>query len=161
MRLRRGRRPKGRYLEHQVPVRVRFNEVDSLRIVWHGHFLKYFEDGRWALGQRYGIGYMDLLQAGFLVPVVHASCDHFEPARFGDELIVTTRLYEQESAKIFFYYEVSQGIQWLYPGSRKDDPGLSRSGPEPNYYLARVYEIILRTLERPHAGVRWLNLAQS
>jgi len=108
MRRRRGRRPKGRYLEHQTPVRVRFNEVDSLRIVWHGHFLKYFEDGRWAFGQRYGIGYMDLLQAGFLVPVVHTSCDHFEPARFGDELIVTTRLYEQESAKIFFYYEVNQ-----------------------------------------------------
>jgi acyl-CoA thioester hydrolase len=108
MRLRRGRRPKGRYLEHQVPVRVRFSEVDSLRIVWHGHFLKYFEDGRWAFGQLYGISYMDLLEAGLLVPVVHASCEHFEPARFGDELIVTTRLYEQESAKIFYYYEVSR-----------------------------------------------------
>lgn len=108
MRLRRGRRPKGRYLEHQVPVRVRFNEVDSLRIVWHGHFLKYFEDGRCGFGERYGIGYLDLLKAELLVPVVHASCDHFEPARFGDELIVTTRLYELESAKIFYYFEVSR-----------------------------------------------------
>ncbi len=108
MKHRRGRQPKGRYLEHQVPVQVRFSEVDSLCIVWHGHFLKYFEDGRWAFGQRFGIGYLDLLSAGLLVPVVHASCDHFEPARFGDELIVTTRLCEQESAKIFFHYEVNR-----------------------------------------------------
>ena len=25
---------------------VRFSEVDSMRIVWHGNYLKYFEDGR-------------------------------------------------------------------------------------------------------------------
>ncbi len=106
-RWRRGR-PKGRYLERSINLRVRFNEVDSLRIVWHGHFLKYFEDGRGALGRQYGISYLDLLDAGLLVPIVSASCQYYQPARYGDELTVTARLYEQESAKIFFYYEVNR-----------------------------------------------------
>ncbi|MFP3594736.1 acyl-CoA thioesterase, partial [Chryseobacterium sp. SIMBA_038] len=26
-------------------VRVRFNETDPLGIVWHGHYIVYFEDG--------------------------------------------------------------------------------------------------------------------
>lgn len=108
MKLRRGRRPKGRYLEHCVPVRVRFNEVDSLHIVWHGHYYKYFEDGRWAFGQHYGLSYLDILRAGYIAPVVHSTCDHFTPARYEDELVVTTRLYEQESAKIVYYYEINR-----------------------------------------------------
>jgi acyl-CoA thioester hydrolase len=89
-------------------VRVRFSEVDSLRIVWHGHFLKYFEDGRAAFGHKYGLSYQDFLNAGLIVPVVHASCDHLQPARYGDELAISTRLYEQEAAKIFYYYEVTR-----------------------------------------------------
>ena len=108
MRLRRRRQPKGRYLEHCAPVRVRFNEVDSLQIVWHGHFYKYFEDGRFAFGERYGLSYLDILQAGYVAPVVHTSCDHFLPARFGAEILVATRLYEQESAKILYYYEITR-----------------------------------------------------
>ncbi len=105
---RRRHRPKGRYLEHTTKVWVRFSEVDSLRIVWHGHFLKYFEDGRGAFGRRYGLSYQDLLNAGLIVPVVHASCDHLQSARYGDELAISTRLYEQEAAKLLYYYEVTR-----------------------------------------------------
>ena len=45
-------------LSEVIPINIRFHEVDSLRIVWHGHYLKYFEDGREAFGRKYGIGYM-------------------------------------------------------------------------------------------------------
>ena len=30
-------------LKNYVEIPVRFNEVDSLRVVWHGHYIKYFE----------------------------------------------------------------------------------------------------------------------
>ena len=33
-------------LSHQTQVRVRFSEIDSMHIVWHGEYLRYFEDGR-------------------------------------------------------------------------------------------------------------------
>ena len=98
--------PRGRYVENRVPVRVRFQEVDSLRVVWHGHYLSYFEDARVALGKAYGIGYHDLMAEGLTAPIVHASCDFFAPARFDDELEVVARLYERPSAKLEFYYEV-------------------------------------------------------
>jgi acyl-CoA thioester hydrolase len=102
------RRPKliGRHLEHTTEVSVRFEEVDSLRVVWHGHYLSYFEDARVAFGRRYGIDYTDTLEAGFAVPIVYASIDYHASARYGDVLDVIARLYWVESAKLLFGYEV-------------------------------------------------------
>jgi len=103
---RRSRPPQGRYLEHRTRVRVRFQEVDTLEIVWHGHYLTYLEDARVALGRAYGINYTDIRSAGLAAPVVHVSCDFFAPARFDEEIEIAARLYERESAKLEFYYEV-------------------------------------------------------
>ena len=45
-------------LEDICRVPVRFSEIDSMRRVWHGSFVTYFEDGRESFGRRYpGIGY--------------------------------------------------------------------------------------------------------
>ena len=57
-------------LINKKEVIVRFSEVDSLHIVWHGHYLKYFEDGREAFGNEFGLGYLDLYSNGLLIPVV-------------------------------------------------------------------------------------------
>ena len=103
---RRNRAPQGRYLECRTSVRVRFQEVDALGIVWHGHYLTYFEDARVALGREYGINYTDIREAGVAAPLVHVSCDFLAPARFDDELEVVARLYERESAKLDFCFEV-------------------------------------------------------
>ena len=35
---------------------VRFSEVDSMNIVWHGSYPLYFEDAREAFGAKYGLG---------------------------------------------------------------------------------------------------------
>ena len=98
--------PKRKYLETQTPVQVRFQEVDVLRMVWHGHYLSYFEVARIAFGQKHGLHYTDFLDAGLLIPVVQATCDYIQSATFHDELIVTTRLYHQVSAKLHYYFEV-------------------------------------------------------
>jgi acyl-CoA thioester hydrolase len=129
----RRRRPKGRYLEHRTEIRVRFSEVDSLHIVWHGHFIRYFEDGREAFGQLYGISYLDLLGADLIVPVVHASCDYFDPARYGEDLTVLVRLYQQESAKLYYYYEIL----------RSADLNLLASGETIQAFLDRDLQLML------------------
>ena len=46
-------------LTDQTEVVVKFNEADPLGIVWHGHYIRYFEDGRESFGKRYGIAYLD------------------------------------------------------------------------------------------------------
>ncbi len=98
--------PGQKSLQHTTEVVVRFQEVDSLKIVWHGHYVSYFEDARVAFGQHYGLGYSDFLNAGLIVPIVQMSIDYLAPAKHGDQLEVTARLFWSEAAKIEFGYNI-------------------------------------------------------
>lgn len=104
------------YLEETTTVRVRFHEVDTLRIVWHGHYVVYFEDARRAFGRRYGIDYPAFIEHGIAAPVVSLWLDFKLPARLNDELAVTARLWKPEAAKIEFAYEIHRGPQLLVTG---------------------------------------------
>jgi acyl-CoA thioester hydrolase len=83
-------------------VKVRFSEVDSLRIVWHGHYLKYFEEGREAFGAKYGISYLDVFDQGLLTPLVKTNCEYKLPLEYGDTAVVETIYRDSEAAKICF-----------------------------------------------------------
>ena len=85
---------------------VRFNEADPLGIVWHGHYIRYFEDGREAFGETHGLKYLDVYQQGFVIPVVHVQCDFKKSLRYGDRVIVETLYVPCEAAKMKFTYRL-------------------------------------------------------
>lgn len=93
-------------LSHSIEVLIRFNEADPLGIVWHGHYIRYFEDGREAFGKQYGIGYMDFFKHQIVVPIVHAECNYKRSLRFGDSVRVEAIYEPCESAKIIFRYNL-------------------------------------------------------
>jgi len=93
-------------LEAQVSRVVRFEEVDSLRIVWHGHFASFFEDGRTAFGKKYGLGYLDMHKEGFLAPLAQLHFDYHTPMSFGEGFIIKARAIWSEAAKLIFEYEI-------------------------------------------------------
>ena len=57
-------------LTNRTTFRVRFSEIDSMQIVWHGEYVRYFEDGREAFGKQYGLDYMSIYREGYMVPIV-------------------------------------------------------------------------------------------
>ncbi len=87
-------------------VRVRFNEVDAMGIVWHGHYIKYFEEGREALGARFGLTYLGVYEKGYTIPLVKTVCDFKRPLRYGDMARVNTWLMNSEAAKLIYRYEI-------------------------------------------------------
>lgn len=93
-------------LTDQTEVIVRFNEADPLGIVWHGHYLRYFEDGREAFGKRYGISYLDFYREGLAVPVVSVHCDFKKPLRYGDTVVVESTFVNSAAAKMRFEYRM-------------------------------------------------------
>ena len=42
----------------EIEFDVAFHDVDMVGVVWHGHYLRYFENARWALMDRLGYGLM-------------------------------------------------------------------------------------------------------
>jgi acyl-CoA thioester hydrolase len=93
-------------LREQTEVIVRFNEADPLGIVWHGHYLRYFEDGREAFGKKYGVSYLDFYHQGYAVPVVSVQCDYKRPLRYGNSVIVEATLVNTPAAKMLFEYKM-------------------------------------------------------
>ena len=89
-------------------VKVRFNEVDSMGVVWHGNYVKYLEDGREAFGEKYGIRYLDFLRADVIVPLVNIELDFKYPLKYGEKAIVQTKYVDCEAAKLIFEYVISR-----------------------------------------------------
>ncbi|WP_117613414.1 acyl-CoA thioesterase [Chryseobacterium sp. Leaf180] len=87
-------------------IRVRFNETDPLGIVWHGHYITYFEDGREAFGRAHGLTYLDVKNAGFATPIVKSSCEHFLPLKYGETFTIVTTLVPSDSAKLIYTYQL-------------------------------------------------------
>ena len=46
---------------------IRFSEVDSMNVVWHGSYPLYFEDARELFGQKYDLTYMGFFDHGFFL----------------------------------------------------------------------------------------------
>ena len=87
-------------------VLVRVNEADPWCIVWHGHYIRQFEEGRESFGKDHGLGYLDVYKQGFVTPVVSVECDFKKSLRFGDSVIVETVYVPCEAAKIKFKYRL-------------------------------------------------------
>lgn len=84
---------------------VRFSEVDSMRVAWHGSYVTYLEDGREHFGITYaGIGYADYFRVGIVAPVVNLNIDYKQSLKCGDRAIVETRYIREEGAKLTFEY---------------------------------------------------------
>ncbi len=88
-------------LTDRTTIKVRFSEIDSMQIVWHGEYVRYFEDGREAFGKRYGLDYMSIYREGYVVPIVDLTCQFKQPLSFGEEAIVETRFITVMPPKSF------------------------------------------------------------
>jgi len=87
-------------------VRVRFSDVDSMGVVWHGQYIRYFEDGREDFGNVHNINYLDFHGRGILIPIIKIECDYKKPLTYGDTAIVETRFVDTEAAKIRYAYTI-------------------------------------------------------
>jgi acyl-CoA thioester hydrolase len=88
-------------------VDVGFHDVDMVGVVWHGHYLRYLENARWALMNRLGYGFETMVESGLAWPIVELQVKYVSPARFGDRLRIRASLVEWE-ARLTLHYLVSR-----------------------------------------------------
>lgn len=88
--------------------RVKFRECDPLKIVWHGNYLKYFEDAREDFCAIHGFSYRDVMEFGYSTPIVKTTCEHKLPLQFGDKFEIETTFKATAAAKMIFEYKVTK-----------------------------------------------------
>ena len=78
-------------------IRVPFFDVDSMNVVWHGHYVKYLEVARCALLDKLGHNYTDMQASGYAWPVIDLQLRYVRGAEFGQTLNVRANLVEWEN----------------------------------------------------------------
>ena len=112
---------------------VRFSEVDSMQIVWHGHYVKYMEEGREDFGRKYGINYMLIKAKGYMAPVVKLTCDYKKTLSYDDRVIVETSYVDNDAAKIIYSFRIF----------RASDHALVATGESVQVFLDMNRELVL------------------
>jgi acyl-CoA thioester hydrolase len=97
----------------RASVSVRYAETDMMGVVYHGCYLPWLEIGRTQLLKDFGIPYRILEAEGFFLPVVEVSLRYLRPAKYDDEVVITTVLKEKPSVRIRMEYELHRGVELI------------------------------------------------
>ena len=83
-------------LRADIPIEVPFHDVDMMGIVWHGHYVKYFEIARTALMRKAGLDLEEMARTGCAWPVVTCEIKYIKPLRYGQKVFVEATLLDYE-----------------------------------------------------------------
>ena len=104
-------------VQHTLPIRVRYPEVDAMGYLHHSRFLQYFEMGRIELLRSLGYSYASLEKRGVFFVVIKIECRYKQPARYDEDLSLTTRVTRQSHVRIDHAYELRRGDALLAEGT--------------------------------------------
>jgi acyl-CoA thioester hydrolase len=96
----------------EIEFNVEFYDVDSMNIVWHGNYIKYFEVARCALLDKIGYGYNEMKESGFAFPVTTVASKYIAPLCFRDKVRAKAILTEYENCIKIRYelYNTKTGV---------------------------------------------------
>jgi acyl-CoA thioester hydrolase len=116
-------------------LRVRYSETDQMGIVYHAHYLVWFEIGRTEWCRAAGLPYAGMEEAGLFIPVTRVTCSFRGRPRYDDAITVRTVMRELARRGCEFGYEVfgPRGDRLAEGATRHvftDPAGRARSAPE-------------------------------
>ena len=102
--------------EHQVEVRVRYQETDAQGRVHHANYINYFEIGRVEMLRANGVSYRQFEETGLMLVVIAVNCEYFVPASYDDLLTVKTTIVRARGVRIQHRYEITRQEELVVTG---------------------------------------------
>ena len=95
--------------EHEIEIRVRYQETDGQGHVHHANYLTYYELGRTELLRAAGYTYRQIEEEGWMLVVAQIDCKYYLPALYDDLLRLQTIVVEARGARVINEYRVFRG----------------------------------------------------
>lgn len=92
--------------KHETSLRVRYGETDQMGYCYYGNYAQYFEVGRVETLRHLGMSYKNLEEQGIMLPVSEFSVKYTFPAKYDDELLITTHITGISGARLAFDYTI-------------------------------------------------------
>jgi acyl-CoA thioester hydrolase len=80
-----------------VIIEIPFHDVDTMEVVWHGHYLKYFEIARCKLLDQFNYNYKQMRESGYAWPVIESHVRYVQGILFEQKIRVRAILKEWEN----------------------------------------------------------------
>ena len=104
--------------EHQLPVRVYYEDTDFSGVVYHANYLRYMERARSAMLRAAGVDQRAAFEGGEgAYAVRNIGLRYHAPARLDDTLDVVTRVVRIRAASVDIQQRVMRGTTLLAKGS--------------------------------------------
>lgn len=84
-------------IEAHTIIKVPFCDIDITSMAWHGHYVKYFEEARGFLLDKINYNYPQMVDSGYLWPVIDIRVKYIKPIKFGMTIKVRAVLTEYEN----------------------------------------------------------------
>ena len=102
-------------MTHRFPIRVYYEDTDFGGIVYYANYLKFIERGRSEWVREMGIDQVAMKRdEGVVFAVRRVEADYHSPARYDDELIVTTDVEAVTGARLIVRQIVERGGEALF-----------------------------------------------
>ena len=102
-------------MPHQFRTRVYYEDTDLAGIVYYANYLKFIERARSEWIALLGIDQMALRESeGVVFAVRRIEADYLRPGKFGDDLLVETRLQSIGGARLVLEQVVLRGGERLF-----------------------------------------------
>lgn len=86
--------------------KVQYYETDQMGIVHHSNYIRWFEEARTDFMEQLGMGYKEMEERGVVSPVLGVDATYLRMARFGDTVMIKTRITSYNGIKLSVEYEV-------------------------------------------------------
>lgn len=90
-------------LTAELIIEVPFYDLDPMKVVWHGNYVKYFERVRCVLLDKFNIGYVEMEKSGYMWPIVDIRLKYVNSATFGQQLKCTATITEYDNCLKIVY----------------------------------------------------------
>lgn len=85
---------------------VYYYETDRMDCVHHSNYIRWFEEARICLMRERGFSYEGLEAGGIVSPVLRAEAEYKSMTRFGETVLIETRIESYSGVRIAFSYTV-------------------------------------------------------
>ena len=86
--------------------RVKFFDTDTMGVVHHANYIRWFETGRVEFLRALGIDLNEMMSDGILFPIIEVAAKFHAPAKFDDVVEIVTSAEALTKAKMKFNYVI-------------------------------------------------------
>ncbi|GAC17082.1 acyl-CoA thioesterase [Paraglaciecola arctica] len=84
-------------LSATTELEVQFFDVDSMRVVWHGNYVKYLEVARCELLKLFDYNYLQMEASGYMWPIVDMRIKYVASAKLSEWITIEASLVEYQT----------------------------------------------------------------